>query len=197
MWWPPHALRSHIPPPSIPNPTYIRNFLSLLFGDAKWRATHLCPKSQARYELPKPPLQPLPFTHPSEMANNFHYWQTWCFAYCMLLSYNWNLLTRKIQLLRSTDQALCDFRGRRLAVERHTPPYHGLHAGTSIHLTHCASRNFPGRGGKSCGFCSQTYAKSYSLSGARNHRPSRTLLTQAELQGGFSTKGRSNDLILC
>lgn len=102
---------------------------------------------------------PLSFTNSSEISNNFHYWQTHCFLVACHFPTTRICRQEKYSCYAVLTGLLCCFTGRRLAVECHTPPYHGLRAGTSIHFMHCVSRNFLGCGGESCCLLSELCKK--------------------------------------
>ena len=102
---------------------------------------------------------PLPFTSSSEISNNFHYCQTRCFLAVCYFPTTGICRQEKYSCYTALTGLLCGFTGRRLAVECHTPLYHGLRAGTSIHFMHCVSRNFPGCGRESCCLLSELCKK--------------------------------------
>lgn len=139
---------------------------------------------------------PLWFTNSSAISNNFHYWQTWCFFVVCHFHTTGICKQEKYSCYSVLTGLLCHFTGKWLTVECHTPPYHGLRAGVSVHVIHCVSQNFPGCGGESCSLLSELCKKLFFFSWAKNHRHCGTFLTQAELWGEFSTKGRRNELTL-
>ena len=143
-----------------PNSMFILTFLSPLFGAAKLRATCLYPKSQARTsKATSACCHPPPFTSSSEISNNFHYWQSRCFLIACYSPTTEICRQEKYSCYTALTGLLCGFIGRRLAVECHKPPYHGLCAGTSIHFMHRVSQNFPGCGRESCGLLSELCKK--------------------------------------
>lgn len=102
---------------------------------------------------------PLLFTDSSEISSNFHYWQTWCFLVVFHFHTTGVCRQEKYSCYAALTGLLCRFTGRRLTVECHTPPYHGLRAGTSIHFMHCVSQNFLGCGEESCCLLSELCKK--------------------------------------
>lgn len=90
--------------------------------------------------------KPLSFTNSPGISSNFHYWQTRCFLVVFHFHTTGVCRQEKYSCYAALTGLLCRFTGGRLAVECHTPPYHGLRAGTSIHFMHCVFRNFPGCG---------------------------------------------------
>lgn len=89
---------------------------------------------------------------------------------------------------------LCCFPGRRPAAERHTPPYHGLRAATSIHVVRCVLRNFPGRGESCCSL--SELCKTLFFFSSKKSEALRNPFDSGRAMGEFSTKGRRNEATL-
>lgn len=151
------------PHPNHPSAPHTPTFPSPLFRTTKINTPLSKLSSQGR-SFPSSLCNPLSFISSSEISSNFHYWQTWCFLVACHLHTTGTCRQEKYSCYATVTGLLCSFTGRRLAAECHTPPYHGLRAGSSIHVMHCVSWNFPGCGGESCCLLSELCQKSYSFS---------------------------------
>lgn len=158
-----------VPCPSLSTPpttTYLSNFLSP-FSEAAAEVQSHTPVSKISSQGMNSQsylCHPLSFTDSSEISSNLHYWQTRCFLVAFHFHTTGVCRQEKYSCYAAQTGLLCCFTRRKLAVECHTPPYHGLRAGTSIHLMHCVPRNFLGCCEESCCLLSELCKKSYSFS---------------------------------